>query len=335
MTHGIELVEVLLSMTSTIEVEVTVRRDGRQQVGSASGSEQLPTVIRATLDAVLRADERVRFGDVTSVTLDDHEVIVVLLHPAGTYRTGGIVGSAATFQLDVSAAAEATVDALEQVLVGPPTAAPEPHVDRGTIAAHQIRSPLTTVIGILQTLDRHADRLDAETSREFVVRALGQAQRLMDRVDGILGTGDRQDTQTAEVREAIRRAAEDAGAADVVEIDCPDDLFAACPQEHLVEIVGILVANAVEHGAPPVVARARRSDGQARIEITDHGAGLPPRREEAVFRGGVTTSEHGHGIGLAAARTFARSHHGDVAYEPDREVSRFVVQLPVAAVVRS
>jgi signal transduction histidine kinase len=73
----------------------------------------------------------------------------------------------------------------------------------------------------------------------------------------------------------------------------------------LAQALGNLVANALEHGAPPVVMRARRAGARVRLEVHDNGPGLPasPRA--------LTRNARGlRGHGLAIADSIAERHEG-------------------------
>jgi len=81
---------------------------------------------------------------------------------------------------------------------------------------------------------------------------------------------------------------------------------------------GNIVRNAVEacdaQGEIEVAARAE--DGGVRVEIRDHGPGVPPELAGRLFDPYVTGKSGGTGLGLALARQTVEMHQGAIAVEP-------------------
>lgn len=79
-----------------------------------------------------------------------------------------------------------------------------------------------------------------------------------------------------------------------------------------------IVRNAVEacdaQGEIEVAARAE--DGGLRVEIRDHGPGVPPELAGRLFDPYVTGKSGGTGLGLALARQTVETHGGAIAVEP-------------------
>jgi signal transduction histidine kinase len=81
---------------------------------------------------------------------------------------------------------------------------------------------------------------------------------------------------------------------------------------------GNIVRNAVEACAAQgeIELAARAEDGLVRIEIRDHGPGVPPELVERLFDPYVTGKSGGTGLGLALAKQTVEMHHGAIAVEP-------------------
>jgi signal transduction histidine kinase len=83
----------------------------------------------------------------------------------------------------------------------------------------------------------------------------------------------------------------------------------------LKRLFGNLVDNALKYGASASIT-LRRDAGQVIVDVADDGPGVPAAQREAVFEPFVRLNEEGTrgaGLGLAAARSIARAHGGDIA----------------------
>ena len=54
----------------------------------------------------------------------------------------------------------------------------------------------------------------------------------------------------------------------------------------------------------------RQAEGEARLEVTDTGQGIPKQDQEKVFDFAYTTREEGHGLGLAMVHQVVVEDHG-------------------------
>lgn len=98
-------------------------------------------------------------------------------------------------------------------------------------------------------------------------------------------------------------------------------------------LVRNLLENARRHGVPPVHVVVRREVGDAVLDVTDAGAGIPEAERERVFSPfhRLGADSRGAGLGLSLVRQIARLHGGDAVVAPHAEgTSCFRVRLPLA-----
>ncbi|HEX3807880.1 MAG TPA: ATP-binding protein [Gaiellaceae bacterium] len=210
------------------------------------------------------------------------------------------------------------------------------------LAAHELRTPVTTVHGFVQTLNHLGDRLDETQKAELRVALEQQTQRMASLVEQLLDLS-RLDADAIDVRpepldlrrrlhEVVSVAA--AGRLDEVEIEVAEPTLVVVDPQILDHIVSNLVTNALRYGHSPVRVTASAADGQLRVFVEDSGPGVAREIEETLFdrftRAGVSRDRvAGTGLGLAIARAYAVAHRGDLRYERGQPSgARFVVELP-------
>lgn len=200
-------------------------------------------------------------------------------------------------------------------------------------ASHELRSPLAR---LRLAADLQAGR-PTEARREEIVRNLEELDALV----GEILLASRLDRPEAPIerdaidlldlarREAARHGLEVEGAGEGAPIMGDARLIA--------RLIRNLIENALKHGRPPVGIRVVNAGGLARLEVRDHGEGVPEAMRERLFEpffrpSGASESAGGWGLGLSLARQIARRHGGDVVCDAaPGGGARFVVTLPADA----
>lgn len=210
------------------------------------------------------------------------------------------------------------------------------------LAAHELRTPVTTIHGFVQTLNHLGERLSDEQRVDIREALEQQTKRMASLVEQLLDLS-RLDAEAvpvhpqtldvgARLSEVVTVAA--GARADEVEVEILESSSAVVDPEILDHIVSNLVTNALRYGRSPVRVTASTANGRLRVLVEDSGPGVSPEIEERLFerftRAGVARDRvAGTGLGLAIARAYARAHRGDLRYERgDPTGARFVVELP-------
>jgi signal transduction histidine kinase len=209
------------------------------------------------------------------------------------------------------------------------------------LAAHELRTPMTTIHGFVTTLHHLSDRLDDEQRAQVRDALLQQTERMAGLIEQLLDLS-RLDAEAIDIapepirvrdqiEEIVVAVAADPSAVDIV-ID--DETIAVADRNALERIVSNLVTNAFRYGTPPVTVRAEQSDRHFRLSVEDRGLGVAvefvPDLFERFSRGeGSRAAAPGTGLGLAIARSYARAHGGDLLYEDATpHGARFMLVLP-------
>ncbi len=209
-------------------------------------------------------------------------------------------------------------------------------------ASHELRTPLTSVLASLELLSEELEGEPADTAQA----ALRSARRMRRLVGDLLllARADARRFQTrtpTELGDVLTEAASEIGPM-AEHHDLAIDAGPAVvlgSRDELHRMLLNLLENAVKHTPPGtwISASTASVGGRALVMVEDAGPGVPPELTDRVFerfvRGGGDGAK-GSGLGLAIVRAVAESHGGSVTLttREDGPGTRFVVELPLAAV---
>ena len=182
--------------------------------------------------------------------------------------------------------------------------------------SHQLRTRLTGLQLRLEELTLHPDP-DVRTE---VGEALEQTDRLVTVVDDLLAAarsrragGARELELRPELAEVVDDWAPQLEAAGRrLVLDCPDGVLVTVTAGRLRETLGVLLDNALRHGAGTVTVTVPADDPElpmVRVQVGDEGPGVLDALVGHVFERGVSTASS-TGIGLGLARAFVEADGG-------------------------
>jgi signal transduction histidine kinase len=209
------------------------------------------------------------------------------------------------------------------------------------LAAHELRTPATTVYGLAATIHARRNELDEETLWKLFDTLHDQSDRMrrlvdqlldLSRVDAAFVAVEPERVELLPLVEDVVRAVGPDG--ETVSIDVPSGLTASIDPAAFERVVANLLTNALRYGEPPVHIVATDSDRHLRVSVEDRGRGVPDDFLPFLFER-FRRSEHsrnairGTGLGLSIARAYARAHGGDLLYHPAvPRGARFELVLP-------
>nr|WP_253910461.1 hybrid sensor histidine kinase/response regulator [Pyxidicoccus fallax] len=220
-----------------------------------------------------------------------------------------------------------------------------------SIAAHELKTPITALRLHLERVQHHLSRTPAETiSRGTVeastapaIRQLVRLQQLLDTLLDVSRVGTQRlklDVAALDlvetVREVAQRLAVQARAAEVEpRLELPSEpviLFG--DRLRLEQVVSNLLTNAFKYGdRKPVSIRVEEREDTVALIVKDEGIGIAPGDQARIFnrfeRAAGTGSADGLGLGLYIAREIVTAHGGTITVDsqPGRG-STFQVLLP-------
>lgn len=202
--------------------------------------------------------------------------------------------------------------------------------------SHELRSPLTSVLGTAELLESHSDRLpeqEAALVTVLVAQVRRMSQMLLDLLEISRITADEPPQwESADIAGLCKDVAIDRGVDPTLVIG--DRPVVRTDARRLERIVGNLIDNAQRHGSGLVQVIVQRESDDFRIVVDDAGPGIDDALRERLFepfaRGEAGGSSEGAGLGLAIAREQARALGGEVTVEQSPAGgARFIAVLPV------
>lgn len=156
----------------------------------------------------------------------------------------------------------------------------------------------------------------------------------LERLERLLGDQPRGALETLDVAGAIDPLVESLRLHGQVVSWTGPQAFARGRYDDIVEIVHILLENAVRHApGSEISVRVEAAGPDVRVHVQDHGSGVPPALAPHVFERGVRSEDSpGEGIGLHVAQRLAREMGGELRLDaPVRgRGAAFTVTLPAA-----
>ncbi len=211
--------------------------------------------------------------------------------------------------------------------------------------SHQLKTPLAVLRGELETtLKRVRSREEYEQTLESNLEEVDRMARLVNRML-VLARFDAGQVElkmeelslSAFVESAVEDFRAMALAKNVrVEIIAGKEVRTVCDRDKVAQVLAALVENAIDHSPENgTVEIAAGEDGAAaRLQVRDHGPGIPEDEREKIFDRfyrGTTAVGEGFGIGLSMARSIMRLHSGDAtARNADDGGAIFTLSFPAA-----
>ncbi|MET4927195.1 HAMP domain-containing sensor histidine kinase [Streptomyces sp. PSRA5] len=209
-------------------------------------------------------------------------------------------------------------------------------------AAHELRSPLTTLLASLEIALAYPDRTDWPAAATTAARqtrrlhALAEDLLLLARLDTRAPTAI---PETVDLTALASRLTEQYPLAErPLTLTC-DSTAPAYAHGNLGEherLLRNLIDNAVRHAAHRIQITIRNQDAWVVVTVHDDGPGVPTEDAERIFERFVrlddarSRDQGGTGLGLAIARDLAHRHRGTLTLTPRTLGACFQLRLPRA-----
>jgi len=209
--------------------------------------------------------------------------------------------------------------------------------------AHELKTPLTSIRLLAETLQSRVDAAQAV----WVERLLNETLRLSHLVQDLLelsalnlGAASRSQWRWVDLASLVREAWQSVEPLakprhQELHLSGLSQIYLWGDEQRLYRLVLNLLDNAVKYGKPdsPIHVVLSEQGSQVRLEVYDHGPGLPEDQFELVFQPFYRTdtararSKGGTGLGLAIVRQIVEVHGGTIQLRNHPQTGGLWVQV--------
>lgn len=211
--------------------------------------------------------------------------------------------------------------------------------------SHDLRSPLTGIIGNSLTYLEHQDSLTNDEKETLVRNIYDASSWLVNMVENLLTVthirnhsltiSTREESVEEVVAEALQRI-EKRHPDCSIHVSVPEDFVMIPMDAFLIEQVTVnLLENALLHSGTdaPIDFIAENYPDYVSFTIRDYGNGIPKHKLEHLFEDSyysdpLADAQTGMGIGLVICKTIITAHHGTITGHNHSDGAEFIFTLP-------
>jgi signal transduction histidine kinase len=223
--------------------------------------------------------------------------------------------------------------------------------------AHDLKTPLTVILGRTRILERRAARLPTTEEAQFFEELLGSIGRstwratslvnsMLDSARMEMGSSLDLNREQISLNQIIEDLAKDFTALTdrhELRLQLDGTPFGYWDRERIMRVLANLLENAVKYspdgGLVVIQTRvsAEPSGGDVTIDIADEGIGIPPRDQARIFEPffraqNASPSFAGTGLGLFASKKIIEAHQGTISVQSKVNAgSLFSIRLPLTS----
>lgn len=214
--------------------------------------------------------------------------------------------------------------------------------------AHDLKTPLTSVVGYLSLLEEAPD-MPAEQKAKYVHTALDKALRLEKLINELFEITRYNlheillETETVNLSYMLAQMADEfypvlVAHGNTIRVTADDGLKVIADPAKLARVFNNILKNAVAYSDPDTAIEigAAQHNGIMRITFTNIGRTIPGQKLDAIFEkfyrldDSRSGSTGGSGLGLAIAREIVTAHGGTITASSENRVTVFTVELPLS-----
>ncbi len=210
-------------------------------------------------------------------------------------------------------------------------------------AAHELRTPMTTMTGLAAIIAMDRERMTDKQIEDCISGIVRQGNRARELVNTLLDMAQIERGSVAFEDDVVELCEIVANALDFtpaptnrrVNVEIPEELKVRGDAQRLQQVIVNLITNAYRYGGQEISIGVETNDGKVILSVADNGEGVPndlvPKLFDPFSRA-ATAHGIGSGLGLAICRTIVDALGGSIHYDPAPDGgARFKVGLRKAA----
>lgn len=213
------------------------------------------------------------------------------------------------------------------------------------MVSHELKTPLTSLNGYLQLLQRRAKKAEDEQGAEIAGSAVRQLQRMNGMINGFLDLSRLEsgkmvlDKTLFRLDELLKEIVAESGIVDVsheIDFEECDEITVFGDRLKIGSVISNLVSNAVKYSptSKQITVNCKGKSGFVELEVIDRGIGIDAKHIDHLFerfyRVDSRSQISGFGIGLYLSAEIVARHGGKIWVESELgKGSTFYFSLPV------
>ena len=222
-------------------------------------------------------------------------------------------------------------------------------VDFVSMAAHELRTPMTAIKGYIDLIAHDADSVLSQKTQLFLQRVQYSSAQLVGLINNLLNVAkiergamtlhlEKLDWAQVAQSEVVNQQVS-AGLKNInLLYEGPESgVFILADSVAISEVISNLISNALKYTLEngTVIISVKHEHDQVITAVTDDGIGIPPNAVDHLFtkfyrvNGGIASGSGGTGLGLYISKSIVELHHGAISVESEEgKGSVFHFELP-------
>lgn len=215
-----------------------------------------------------------------------------------------------------------------------------------SIASHELKTPLTTIKGYIQLLEKYFQKLDDQKALKYIHQSDIYVDKLNQLISDLLDISRIQSGRMLLHLEEIQlcplikktvKALQHLSSKHTLKYTCTGNPKVIADKERIEQVLTNLISNAIKYSPEQctILINLTKKQGFAQISVQDQGVGIPKAAQKHLFQRfyrveNVVNKFSGLGIGLYISKEIIERHKGQIWVESDEgKGSTFYFTLPL------